>query len=66
MVAIYLVISTLLVSVPVFVVIVAGDRADVTFLRAQTWLSEHAGAMRVWLSLGIGGVLVVTGLLRLT
>jgi hypothetical protein len=65
LVAIYVVVSTLLVSVPVCIVIVAGHRADVILVRAQTWLSEHAGALRVWLSLGIGGVLVIDGLLRL-
>lgn len=65
LVAIYVVVSTLLVSVPVFIVIVAGDRADVIFSRAQTWLSKHAGALRVGLSLGVGGVLVIDGLLRL-
>ncbi len=65
LVAIYVVISTLLVSVPVCIVIVAGDRAEVVFVRAQTWLSEQAGAVRVWLALGIGGVLIIDGLLRL-
>ena len=65
LVATYLAVSTLTVSVPVGVVLVTGDRADVTFARAQAWLSGHAGALRVWLSLGIGGALAVDGLLRL-
>ena len=65
LVAVYVVISTLVVSVPVGIVILAGDRADVTFARGQSWLKEHAGALRVWLSLGIGSVLVVDGSLRL-
>jgi hypothetical protein len=65
LVAVYVVISTLLVSVPVGIVIIAGERADVTFARGQSWLTEHAGALRVWLSLGIGGALVVDALLRL-
>jgi hypothetical protein len=65
LVATYLAVSTLTVSVPVGVVLVTGDRADLTFSRAQAWLSGHAGALRVWLSLGIGGALAVDGLLRL-
>jgi len=65
LVAVYVVISTLLVSVPVGIVIIAGDRADMTFARGQSWLTAHAGALRVWLSLGIGGALVVDALLRL-
>jgi len=65
LVATYVVVSTLLVSVPVGIVIVAGDRADAIFARGQSWLSEHAAALRVWLSLGIGSALVVDATLRL-
>jgi hypothetical protein len=65
LVAIYIAVSTLTVWLPVGVVLVAGDRADATFARAQGWLSAHAGALRVWLSLGIGGALVADGLVRL-
>jgi hypothetical protein len=36
-VAVYGVVSTLTVSVPVGIVIVAGARADVIFARAQSW-----------------------------
>ena len=36
-----------------------------TFARGQSWVSEHAGPLRVWLSLGIGSALVVDALLRL-
>jgi hypothetical protein len=65
LVVVYLVVSTLLVSVPVGIVVLAGDRADQAFARGQTWLTEHAGPLRVWLSLVIGAALVVDGLLRL-
>ena len=65
LVALYVASSTLLVSVPVGIVVIVGERADVTFARGQSWLTEHAGALRVWLSLGIGGALVVDALLRL-
>jgi hypothetical protein len=65
LVAVYVVLSTLLVSAAVGVVVLAGDRADRTFARAQNWLTEHAGTLRVRLSLGIGGALTVDALLRL-
>ncbi len=65
LVAVYVAVSTLLVWVPVGIVIIAGERADVTIVRCQSWLTEHARALRVWLSLGIGGALVMDALLRL-
>ena len=65
LVAVYVVISTLVVAAPVGIVILTGDRADVTFARGQSWVKEHAVALRVRLSLGIGSVLVVDALLRL-
>jgi hypothetical protein len=33
--------------------------------RGRSWLTAHATALRVWLSLGIGAALVVDALLRL-
>ncbi len=65
LVVVYVVVSTLLVSVSVGIVVLAGERADLTFARGQAWLTEHAGPLRVWLSLGIGVALVVDALLRL-
>ena len=65
LVAAYLAISTILVSVPVGIVVLAGDRADVLFARGQAWLTEHASTLRVTLSLGLGVALVVDALLRL-
>jgi hypothetical protein len=65
LVALYLVVSSILVLVPVGLVVLAGDRADATLARGQTWLTEHAGALRVWLALGIGAALIADGLLRL-
>jgi hypothetical protein len=61
----YIVIATALVWVPVGIVIVAGERAAVILEHAQSWLTSHAAALRVWLSLGIGASLVVDGLVRL-
>ena len=65
LVAVYVAISTPVVSIPVGIVILAGDRADTTLARGQSWVREHASTLRVWLSLGIGSVLVVDALLRL-
>jgi hypothetical protein len=61
----YIVIATALVWVPVGIVVVAGDRAAVIIEHGQSWLTSHAAALRVWLSLGIGAALVVDGLVRL-
>jgi Sap, sulfolipid-1-addressing protein len=65
LVVVYIAIATVLVSVPVGIVIVAGERAAVILERGQSWLTEHAVALRVWLSLGIGAALIVDALLRL-
>jgi hypothetical protein len=65
LVALYVGVATVLVWGPVGVVIVAGERAAVIIGRSQTWLTNHAVVLRVWLSLGIGAALVVDGLLRL-
>ena len=59
----YVAVSTVLVSVPVVVVIIAGERAAEVLARGQTWLAEHATLLRVWLSLGLGVALVVDAFL---
>lgn len=65
LVAMYLAVSTALVSVPVVLVVIAGERAAVVLARGQTWLVDHATQLRVWLSLGLGAALVVDALLHL-
>lgn len=65
LVALYLVLATLTVSVPVAFTLVAGQRASVPFARIETWLAEHSGSLRTWLSLGIGALLLVDGLAKL-
>lgn len=64
LVAVYIAVSTLLVWVPVGIVVIAGEHAEQTFARGQSWLGEHADALRKWLSLGIGTALVIDALLR--
>jgi hypothetical protein len=66
LVVVYIAVATVLVSVPVGIVIVAGERAAVILERGQSWLTEHAAELRVWLSLGIGAALIVDALLRLS
>ena len=65
LVGVYIAVSTALVSVPVGIVVIAGERAAAILARGQSWVSEHATGLRKWLSLLIGGALVVDGLLRL-
>jgi hypothetical protein len=65
LVLVYVVVSSLLVAVPAGIVIIAGERAAVVLGRGQSWLAEHAAALRVWLSLSIGALLVLDGLTRL-
>jgi Sap, sulfolipid-1-addressing protein len=61
----YIAVATVLVWVPVGIVIVAGERAAAILERGESWLTEHAAALRVWLSMGIGAALVVDALVRL-
>ncbi len=65
LVAIYIGVATVLVWVPVGIVVIAGERAAVILDRGQSWLTTHAAALRVWLSLGLGIALIIDGLVRM-
>ena len=65
LVLIYIVVATVLVSVPAGIVIIAGERAAAIVESVQAWLTTHARELRLWLSLGIGAALIVDALLRL-
>jgi hypothetical protein len=65
LVVVYIVVATALVSVPVGIVIVAGERAAGLLARGHAWLTGHEVWLRVWLSTGIGVALLVDGLVRL-
>ena len=65
LVLVYIAVATVLVSVPVGIVIIAGERAAAILARGESWLTDHAAQLRVWLSLGIGAALIVDALLRL-
>ena len=61
----YVAVATVLVSVPVGLVVVGGNRAAATIGRGESWLKTNAALLRIWLALGLGGALVVDGLFRL-
>ena len=65
LVVVYVAVATVLVSVPVGIVIVAGERAAGLLARGHSWLTGHETWLRVWLSAGIGVALLVDGLVRL-
>ncbi len=63
--ALYIAVATLLVSVPVGIVVIGGSRAAATIARGETWLQTHAKLLRVWLAIGLGVALVLDALVRL-
>ena len=65
LVVLYIAVSTSIVSVPVGIVVIAGERAAAILARGQSWLTEHVTELRRWLSIVIGGALVVDGVVRL-
>jgi len=65
LVVVYIAVSTMSVSVPIGIVVVAGDRAASILARGQSWVSAHAAGLRQWLSFVVGGALLLDGLLRL-
>jgi len=65
LIVLYVAVATLLVSVPVGLVIVGGSRAATIVARGETWLKTNTALVRIWLTLGLGVVLAVHGLLRM-
>jgi hypothetical protein len=65
LVVLYIAVSTSTVSVPVGIVVIAGERAAAILARGQSWLSEHVTELRKWLAIVIGAALVVDGAVRL-
>ena len=61
---VYIVIATVLVWLPVGIVIIGGERAAVTLERGESWLTQHARVLRIWIALGFGGALVLDAILR--
>ncbi len=65
LVLVYIVIATALVWGPVGFVMLAPDRAIPMLERCRSWVTAHARELRIWISLPLGAMLVVDGLLRL-
>jgi hypothetical protein len=61
----YVAVATLLVSVPVSIVVVGGSRAVAALGREESWLEKNSGLLRVWVAVGLGGLLIVDGVVRL-
>ena len=61
----YVAVATLLVSVPVGIVVVGGNRAIAAVGRGESWLETNSGLLRVWVAVGLGAALVIDGLVRL-
>ncbi len=64
LVLVYIGVATVLVTVPVGIVILAGERAAEIIGRGESWLTEHATVLRVWLSIGIGLALMGDAIVR--
>ncbi len=65
LVVLYVAVATVLVSVPVGLVIVGGSRAATIVAEGETWLKANTALVRIWLTLGLGVVLAIDGLVRL-
>ncbi len=63
--ALYIGIATLLVSVLVGIVVIGGSRAAAMIARGESWMQAHAVQLRVWLAIGFGGALVLDAIVRL-
>jgi hypothetical protein len=61
----YVAVATVLVSVPVGIVVIGGNRAAAAIGRQQAWLERNARLLRVWVAVGFGAALVLDGLVRL-
>jgi hypothetical protein len=59
----YIAVATVLVWVPVGMVVIAGERAAVLLGQGESWMTEHARELRVWLCLAFGAALVLDGIL---
>jgi hypothetical protein len=63
--ALYIVVATIVVTVPVAVYLIFGARADVIVARSRAWLTTHAREFTVGSLLAIGALLFLDGLVRI-
>jgi hypothetical protein len=66
LVLLYIAVATALVSVPVVIIIATGDWGVAILERAESWFRRHTPALRLWVGLTLGALLVIDGVLRLT
>jgi hypothetical protein len=64
LVLLYIGLATILVTVPVGFVILAGERAAEIVRRGESWLTEHAVVLGVWLAIGLGLALIGDAIVR--
>jgi hypothetical protein len=64
LVLLYIGVATILVTVPVGIVILAGERAAEILGRGESWMTEHAMVLRVWLAIGLGLALMGDAIVR--
>ncbi len=66
LVLLYIAVATALVSVPVVIIIATGGWGVAMLERAESWIRRHSPALRLWVGLVLGALLVIDGVLRLT
>ncbi len=66
LVLLYIAVATALVSVPVVIIIATGGWGVAMLERAESWFRRHTPALRLWVGLTLGALLVIDGVLRLT
>lgn len=62
---VFVVVASLVVSMPIGYVIVGGNRAFPRLHRLEHWLTSHSEVLRVRLALGLGAILVADSVIRL-
>lgn len=65
LVVLYVAVASTIVWVPVATVLLTGERGVVLLHDVGRWLDRHGAQLRVWLSLVIGALLVIDGVVRL-
>jgi hypothetical protein len=65
LVALYIAVATMLVSVPIVILIVTGSRGADIVQRGESWIGMNMAVIRLWVWFGLGAALVVDGLVRL-
>jgi hypothetical protein len=65
LVALYIAVATALVSVPVVIILATGDWGVVMLGQAESWFRRHSPALRLWVGLGVGALLILDGVVRL-